>query len=436
MLGLNLSMTPGNTAVSGGLASNALSPVRALLEADASDVNMVAIGDSTSATDTRFLRLFFNWLATLFPAYTFVYYPPDGSGGYGSPVTISTGTGARTCRLYNNSVSGEQTWYFMGSKFTAAFVTPGRDWDAVIWNHGKNMVSLASLPLIEGEFKGAIAQMQLAFPDAQHILIDQFPNQDNSNSVAHTAITDIIADAPRISRIDCWSATYEASDYEDNVHLTDAANSTRLLPILQRYWLRTRAGAWQNETPWLLQTAENLLEGNAGEEYANFALDGNGTNPGAHTALPSGFAQSGTITFTRETVDTYDGAPRAQRMVGSGSGQARISRTLTAAQLNKIKGKWVFLTVIQTVDTGAAATVGRVGITYGGTGGTTLTSKSDTDARGGYRPLGIGPFFVPLDATTALMNLFADSSSSPAGTHGVVTQWATLVEGKLPRAAA
>jgi len=438
MLNLSLGLGLGSYATlnkGGGAVLNAFSPVKDTLAADAADVDVVVIGDSTGATTTRFVYLWFAWLASEYPAYTFVYHPPDGAGGYGAPITVSTGSGAHVFRLYNNSVSGQQTWYFMGSLFNGAFVAPGREWDLVLWNHGKNMTLLGLQPLVEGEFLGAIAQMQLAFPQAQHVLIDQFPNQDGSNALAHASIVDIASNAPGISVIDFWNSTYESSDYADTLHLTDEAGERLLLPVMQDFWSRTKPGEWQAESPWLDVAAANKLNGNSGEQYANFALDGNGTNPGANSGLPAGWTQSGgTITYTKETSNSYDGAPRAQKMVGSGAAQPRISRALTAAQRGSILGKSVVLTSIQYVEVGAPVTVGRISLGFNGTGGATINSKADEDSRGGWRVQCIGPVTIPADATTVQATQFADSAASPTGTHGVIIQWATLVEGKLPRA--
>jgi hypothetical protein len=429
----------GHLGALGGLGTlNAMSPVKLKLQQNSSDINVVACGDSTGNATDEFIYLWFAWLSTLFPAFTFVYYAPDGAGGYAAPTTVTTGSGANTFRLYNNSVSGTIPEYFMGSIFQTAFVDPGRTWDLVLWNHGKNNASGGALEIIEGELMAAIAQMQLAFTSTPHIVVDQYPNRDDSNMTAvHSYWLDIVANAPQISRINFFNGTtYVSGDYTDNVHLTAAANSAKLLPLMQSYWNGTKAGAWAAETPWLSVTAPNLLKGSSGEDYANFALNGtSGSVPGAATGgVPFGWNNSGTITYTQEGTIVYNGSARSQKMQGSGAAQAAINKGQVAASITALKGQRAFLVAIIYVPAGAAATVGRIGLNPNGTGGSTSkTSRSTAVGQGGWKVRCLGPFTIASDMTTCTATLYHDSAASPDATHPVYYQWANLCTGTLPR---
>src|SRR4051794_8540544 len=106
-----------------------MSPLKLKLQSNSGDINMVACGDSTGNGTDEFINLWFVWLSTLFPQFTFVYYGPDDAGGYLAPTTVTTGSGSNTFRLYNVSVAGTIPEFFMGSIFQTAFVSPGRTWD-------------------------------------------------------------------------------------------------------------------------------------------------------------------------------------------------------------------------------------------------------------------------------------------------------------------
>jgi hypothetical protein len=406
------------------------------LQTDSSDLNIVAVGDSTADASNEFLYLWFAWLATLYPAFTFEYYPPDAAGGYGAVVTIQTGSGSHKARLYNNSVTGTSPDYLMGSRFAGAFQTPGLSWDMVIWNHGKNLVSVNNQVVSEGMCLASIAQVQLAFPTAQHIVVDQYPNRDDASMTPiHAGWIDITTAAPGISLIDLFSGPYVSGDYTDNVHLTSAANSAKLLPKMQAWWNSTRAGAWTGEGAWLSTTVANMLDGASGEDYANFALDGtSGSVPGAAAAVPFGWSNNGTIAYSKEAVITYNGAARSQKMQGSGAGQTRMFKGQVAGNINALKGNYATLTVIEYIGAGAASSVGRIDVTTNGTGAVSATSRASANAQGAWKVSVLGPILCPADMTTCSVSLYHDTSATPDAANPVYYQWACLSVGKLPRA--
>lgn len=420
----------------GGAHLNAMSPLRLVLQSNSQDLNVVVCGDSTGNATDEFIYLWFAWLSALYPAFTFVYYPPDGAGGYGAPTTVTTGTGPHTFTLYNDSVAGTTPEYFMGSIFQTAFIDPGKTWDMVLWNHGKNEASDQSAEIIEGALMAAIAQVQLAFPSAPHTIVDQYPDRDdNLMTLVHQCWLDIVAHAPQISRIDFFDHTYAAADYADNVHLTSAANLAILLPIMQAFWNGTRAGTWSAGTPWLSVTTPDLLDGASGQEYPNFSLNGtSGSVPGAASGgVPFGWGNSGTITYTQETTITYNGAPRSQKMQASGSAAADIVKGQVPGSISQLKGQRAFLIAAVYVPTGAAGSVGRISLSVDGTGGVSRASRATNVGQGGWKFRCLGPFNVPADMANCNATLYCDSSSTPDTTHPVYFQWAQLCVGGLPR---
>lgn len=437
-------------AANGGVPTqtNALSPSKKKLTEDSSDLTWVFPGDSLGNAVSEFGYLFFEWLAPLYPKFTFVYYPPNGSGGYGTPVTVQTGSGSHTFRFYNPSVAGTLASYLMDpTRFASAFpVTP----DLVMWDYGKNHVTggTATQPQVQGEFLGPIAQVQLTFPSANHVTVDQYPNRtDAFMDVAHAAWVSISAADATILRVPFFEgATYVDSDYDaggtDNQHLSPSANFSKLLPILQGIWANVIAADFAASAPWLSQTAANMLDTDTAQKVGDFGLDGTpGSQPGAvnGTTPPLGWTTQGTavsVTYAKDTTIKYAANARSQNLIVTAGQQPRLNRSPTATKVTLMKGQMCMFTVLKFVEAGAAATMGRPAINFNGTGGPGVVSGRAGGPQGGWVVECIGPFLVPSDVSTNNVTLFADSSASPDLVRHVNWQWAALTIGALPRAPA
>jgi lysophospholipase L1-like esterase len=103
------------------------------------DAAYLYLGDSTGNETIEHVYLEAQALGQRFPAYTVLYHliDPD-TGAYGSPVTVQTGTGPQTLRVYNASVSGSQPAWVLGSRWTGAVTAAGQA-DVVFVSHGHNM---------------------------------------------------------------------------------------------------------------------------------------------------------------------------------------------------------------------------------------------------------------------------------------------------------
>lgn len=429
---------------------NALSPLKAALEANNRSASALIWGDSTTVGNARIARPFAVDRAAEYPTHTVLYYPPNGSGGYQAPETIQTGSGPHTLHVYNASVSGSRLQNFMGGAFPATFLTPGRQWDAVIINHGKNHYNGLVRAQLQGEFLAAIAELQLKLDLAGLdqpgiVVIDQYPDRDSTGlDLASTCWQDIVANAPQISRIDLKNgAVYESADYVVDVapypHLTDAAYAAKIRPQIEAFWAGTQAGAWSPEPVWLKQTAQSALDTDAGLKVGQFNADGDTGVPGAidGASAPTGWSLISSIAFSKDTVNKFGANTRSQKMLAVSGAAPRMQRAITSSRRGALAGGNAVFTALKRVETGAVSTVGRIMANVDGTGGMgSRSSRAQTVGQGDWMVECVGPFSVPADAATATFTLYADSASSPDTTKAVNYQWASVVAGSLPKAPA
>jgi lysophospholipase L1-like esterase len=84
----------------------------AALRANTRDLSLVVLGDSTGDEPYEWVRLTATHLASVFPRHTLLYYAWDKRTAKWRPAeTVRRGTGSRTLRLWNGSVSGKSTHY-------------------------------------------------------------------------------------------------------------------------------------------------------------------------------------------------------------------------------------------------------------------------------------------------------------------------------------
>jgi len=107
------------------------------LNSNQRDVFMLVQGDSTSNSEDEWAWYVFNYLAYAFPSYTVLVYQWNESiADYNSPTVEGTGTGVNTLHLYNGSVSGATSEYFIYKYRPAVYA--GRAFDLILWNYGHN----------------------------------------------------------------------------------------------------------------------------------------------------------------------------------------------------------------------------------------------------------------------------------------------------------
>lgn len=187
--GLANSLTSTLARTYAARAGEQAGPLLGKLRLGVDDAYLVVVGDSTGAasqTDSWGPRLA-AWLASKFPAYTVLRYEWTVGSGYGSAVTVQTGTGAQTLHFYNGSAAGQSIQYSTTNIATLVPVTP----DLVIVNHGHNNgESLTPNPPSQPGFRSVylalLAEIRARFPRTGMLLTTQNPE---TSPVAGATIT-------------------------------------------------------------------------------------------------------------------------------------------------------------------------------------------------------------------------------------------------------
>lgn len=152
--------------------ASAFARTRSKLDTDLEDVVFAVVGDSTGSGATRWVRLFVNYLAALYPTKTVVLYDWDvPTNAYTAPTTIQTGTGARTITVYNGSASGQNTTYSQTYLLTMVPVVC----DLVFINHGHNMVGTDDTQASQKFYALARDILRWSSPSAALVFIGQNP---------------------------------------------------------------------------------------------------------------------------------------------------------------------------------------------------------------------------------------------------------------------
>lgn len=110
----------------------------------AEDAAMLVMGDSTGASNTRWVYLLAQRLGAMFPAWTVLYRTyKDTNDTWNSATTLQTGTNGRTLTVWNGSISGTQASYPVATQArwsVMASMTP----QLVMVNYGHNTTGVGS----------------------------------------------------------------------------------------------------------------------------------------------------------------------------------------------------------------------------------------------------------------------------------------------------
>lgn len=415
--------SPALTDPGVGGGPSAFSAAKAAIVADAGDVNILIIGDSTGDGAAEWVYLFGQWLATEYPTHSVSYRLwDDPANVYAAAVAISTGSGSHTIRIWNASVSGSTPMALLGDAFAPAVIASGAS--VVLWNHGKNLVQLLAAGISRGTWIAAMDSVRLALPLAGHVLIKQPPNRDDDDMAAVVAeAVAIAAEYGNVAIADAYAPHIAAgkagSLYLDNLH-PSASGSAMTAAAVQELFGAAPAAATPATAPAHLSTvaASNALP--SADFYSSYA-----------GGLPAGWAQYGAV-FAVETGVVDGGHAKSLKITADLAGGQIQFETF---DISAFKGGKATLAVRQFVPTGSADTAGRIGLLQGGgAGGTTdILTHATLEGQGGWRWLIIAGLQVPADATYLRAYLYADSAA--AGSV-VYLDRAVLVAGNVPRDAA
>lgn len=391
-LGLGLGL---NRPIYTGVQPSAISD---LVAANAADIPILVVGDSTGDNTTEWPYLFAQKMYVPTHTVTFRFWN-DGAGSYDAPVTLSRGTGPRSIHFYNASVGGSRGQYFLGAKFAAAIAAVAAK--AIIFNFGINSNAAGSDLLMRGELVSAIAQIHKQHPTARLFGIKQNPNRDSTIMTALVAQWDVVAGLlPGLTLVNVHQAFLDLGKpgtlYTDAIH-PNAAGSAVYVSMFQAAWY---AGVKTAATPWLNTAGANLITNYDFSAWVPPALPTNWTEPVA------------TLTEDKELTIKHAGESFSVKLFDNGAvAFTRLSNFLSAAERDAIRGQTITIWTWVYIPIGMPQGAGRLSFAYAsvGSGALSATTRTETQGQGGWRLLCLPGIVIPADATTPNVVLYYDS---------------------------
>jgi hypothetical protein len=195
------------------------------------DASLVVCGDSTGNETNEWVYLAVLSIASEFPTHSVIYRLwNDGSQAYDSPVTVQTGSGARTLSVYNASVPGASAAYVydesvVDTRLAAIMPVPPTQ---IILSYGYNWTA----PEYRFEILKAVRAVRGRQPLADIILVSQPPRavgaDNEANNSARAADVRAVAAQERLGLIDAHQAFIDYGNYSadlisgvDGIHPTD-----------------------------------------------------------------------------------------------------------------------------------------------------------------------------------------------------------------------
>lgn len=321
------------------------------------------------------------WLAVQYPAYTVKIVPWDevGEAAYGTPVTIQTGTGARTLTIWNAAKSGSRPSYVLGSRYKAAIATPPAV-DLLIVNHGHNLYGAESQDLIGLHYLELTETVLLSHSGIGVLVIGQNPARDTTdNDIKILAARDVCA-LRGFGFVDVFSefitrgkASYLYADpLHPSIGIGTADAPTGVDLFLLALTAHFTGPAVEPARCYSLlsdiKNAGNLL---VNGDFSAFA-----------SALPDGWVASG-ATVTKDTTIPFGSNGYSVKIVNNGAAQGYIDQLLSSSLRDEYKGQTLICIAAVYVPTGQDDKSGRFAVTSTANSVNNYVAESGSD--GGWR---------------------------------------------------
>lgn len=403
-----------------GSGLSAFSAAKYAIQQGAVDVNILVVGDSTGDATTEWVYLFGQWLGGQHPTHSVSYRVWNSSTlVYDPAISLGTGSGSRTIRIWNASVSGSRPTSWTGDWFPAI---AGSNADIVLWSHGHNIyLSNAEPRLIRGDFLACMEPARQALPTAIHAMVIQNAHRDDTltETLVAPVIRAICNDRGDTGVIDVCAAFLAAgktpSLYLDNIHPNAAGEAL---------WAQTVARYWQNSGPASRSTKPSWLDGIATNYIAS-------ARPvAANGSLNPGWAINGAgVTVAADTTVVDAGSTYSCKLTKP-LGTFGLRCTVNSATTAPLRGKTVTMLVRMFIPEGNDTASGRIGISST-PAGTSLNWPSPVTGQGGWRWQVLPGHVVPDENNSALRIDVDQSSVTPSGTVTYIDR-VILVEGTIP----
>lgn len=409
------------TALAQATSANAANTGRLLrkLYRGVEDASVLVLSDSTGDDATEWVYLWATAFAARFPAYTVTYRLwSDGSGAYGSPTTLQTGSGAQTLAVYNCAVAGTATEYTLAGRWAAAVVAP--DPDLVMISYGHNEGPAASgytAAHWRGRYLALTESLTLEHPNAGLLCVLQNPQPANDDQAKRARVYEEIAGLRGYGTInvhDAFVATGNVSSLlTDGTHPNTTGSALWRDTVLAAFNY-TAAAPSRPQGPSTFATAVEQACPNG--LFADFA-----------SSVPDNWTLYGCTASKDTRSGWYESANGyAVRLQASGSTSSFIRQSISTYA--RYKGKWITLAVRMRIPTsGNGAGAGRIGIEDGVTD---LSSKAPYFARDGFF-WHVLSLKVSTSATMLRVTVYGDTSAN--ATADITIDRICLVPGAVPR---
>lgn len=386
---------------------------------------LLVLGDSTGDALDEWVAMLARDLGSQLPRMR-VQYVAWADGGSSWPATseLQAGDGTfGTLTVFNCSVGGKETHYFLAPNFDAmvAAVIP----DLVFINLGHNENTAAADPFWRDDLL-ALAEMVTAYcPDAELIVTTQNPRTDSSATQAQQR-RDMTT---RLARMRGWGCIDTYRRFLDGAGaltaglLLDALHPNAVGEGLMYDEIRQRI-AYVPGAPLRAQTESSLLRPLstvlANADFASFAVP---------PTLTSWTATQATL--SRDAVNFIGPNGYSVRMVQASAATSYIEQAISGNALKPFLGKRVTFVAWMRRQSGASANAGRVHIrTTGGSNTISLNSFATQQGQGDFIPVSISGR-VDKTAGTVTCRIYCENGST--GTQDVSVDHCWFGAGLLPR---
>lgn len=412
------------TAPSGAATAQ---PVLGKIKRNVEDVSILNMSDSTgvySASEPRWAYKFCQRLAADWPTHTVIFHPWDTTGNvWGTDMTVSTGTGARTIHFWNAAFTGTRLEQFMGEYWSTVVVN--NQPDLVFMNYGLNDGSTdvnGATYYARNRAHTFTESITESVPGAAVIILTQNERIDVSNSVTAIRASAYAKAAQQTGHglIDVRQAFIDDSRglaallNGDNLHPNNAGSDLIADTIYASFKYNPSITPRTAQPSSFTQPAKNLL------------TNGDFADPIAGGLLPGWTKVTSNVAANTSVFERPKGYSVQVTAVGS-TNQAYIYQDVDMAGL---LGKWVTLAARVYIPAGQNNTAGRVAIDCGLGAANDRTSSGINTARNGWQWFVLSKYIDPT-ATRIRVKLYADTALTASADARF--DRVSLVVGQVPR---
>lgn len=386
---------------------------------------LLVLGDSTGDALDEWVAVMARDLGLQLPRLRVQYVAwVDGGSSWPATSELQAGDGTfGTLTVYNASIGGKETHYFLAPNFDAmvAAVRP----DLVFLNLGHNENTAAADPFWRDDLLALGETVTLYCPDAEVIVLTQNPRSDGSAAASQQRrdMTTRLARMRGWGCIDTFARFLDGNGVLQSGLLLDALHPNGVGEGLYYEEIRQRMayvpgapvrGQAESSLLWPLSTPV------ANADFATFAVP---------PTLTSWTATQATL--SRDATNFQGPNGYSVRMVQASAATSYMEQAITGNALKPYLGRMFTFVAWVLRQSGASANAGRVHMrTTGGSNTISLNSFATTQGQGGFIPVSVSG---RIDASAGTLTVRIYCENGTTGTQDVSVDRCWGGSGLLPR---